>query len=178
MLFFIIVSVSGPHTLADKNGQAFKNAIYTLPNDTKQVALRDLTPFEWDYVYSFEAGIDTDQIKSVIGIYNLNFEIYEENKGPYLYFAKGLEKKLEKFGEKIDFYNASFEFREEIRGSHIYFVKGKEIVAKVFGETSNLKFDFSFGISTSGYLRLKNSDNPVFNMRIENGTKWFSIAEE
>ena len=144
IVFLIIVFVSGPYAVSDKNGKAFENAIYALPNDTKQVDLRDLTPFEWDYVYSFGPYTSPEQIEKAIGFYSGEFEY-----------------------ANADYINIQ-----------LYFVKGKEIVAKSFGEISKLKFDFSFGISTSGYLRLKNSDNPVFDVKVRDGTRWFSIAEE
>ena len=114
IVFFIIVSVSGPHTLADKNGQAFKNAIYALPNDTKQVDLRDLTPFDWDYMYSFYPYMSVEEIENIIGFKSNEIRMVESENIQQMLFVKDNKVVCSIFGSlnKLNFYFNLGEFED------------------------------------------------------------------
>lgn len=52
--------------LAGVNARALAHAVEAIPEETTQVSLNELVPFEWDEVYTFDPYTSEEEIKRII----------------------------------------------------------------------------------------------------------------
>ncbi len=80
----------------DENEKAFINNIKALKNET-EITLNDITPFEWDIVYSFDKYTSKEEVQETIGFKANVGETVSEGM-PHLVFVKDNEVVCEIIG--------------------------------------------------------------------------------
>ncbi len=96
VLFFCILMLVACTSQQNENEKAFINNVKALKNET-EVTLNDITPFEWDTVYSFGPYTSKEEVQETIGFKANVGETVSEGM-PHLVFVKDKEVVCEIIG--------------------------------------------------------------------------------
>ena len=94
-----------PYTKVDKNNDAFRSVVLLI--DKKEVTLNELTPFDWDVMYTFSPYTPVEKMQEIMGVKS-NRDISETvNEGMNQFFFVNGDKIVSSiygYSENIGFY--------------------------------------------------------------------------
>ncbi|MCL2071303.1 MAG: hypothetical protein FWH07_03605 [Oscillospiraceae bacterium] len=67
LIFTFVLLFVQPFSKTSINERAFKKSITLLSNEVIEIKLNELTPFDWDYAYSFGPYTSIEKMEEVIG---------------------------------------------------------------------------------------------------------------